>query len=555
MSANLVTLIALLSPIAFAVTAIVSWFQPGFRPKLIKSMGTVATIISIGIAAISSFLVMEYGLLETGLIGINDFGFSVRLDALSVIMLGMIALLGFIIVKFSNNYLDGDQRQGAFMGRLAATIASVQLLVLSGNLGLLLVSWILTSISLHRLLVFYRDRPGAQIAARKKFILARLGDACLLVAISLLYSHYGSGNLEIIFTAIKDNALESLPIMAVEGPALFLVFAALLKSAQFPTHGWLIEVMETPTPVSALLHAGLLNAGPFLIIRMAMVMDASTVAPILLMSIGGFTALFASIAYLTQTSIKTALGYSSVAHMGFSLLVCGLGAYSAAMLHLVAHSFYKAHAFLSSGSVIDLVRGSKVVKVPGSFSLVKTVLGIVMALVLYTGFALVWGLDPEKELSILIVGAVIIMGLSRLFTSALNAKASSALMVQASLLALLVAASFFTLESGSRYLLSSQLPGLTMPGMGQLVTAAVLIGAFGLVVLIQIIAPQLSGNSYYQAIAIHVRNGFYANAFFDRMVGALRIHSAEGRQVINNSVTQNIEFETAEMKELKEQVA
>lgn len=555
MSENLVTLIALLSPVVFAATAIASWFQPGFKPRFIKKMGTMATIMSIAIAAISSFLIMEYGLLESGLLGIYDFGFSVRLDALSVLMLGMIALLGFIIVKFSNNYLDGDQRQGAFMGRLAATIASVQLLVLSGNLGLLLVSWILTSISLHRLLVFYQDRPGAQIAARKKFILARLGDACLLIAVGLLYLHYGSGNLEVIFTTIKDSSTASLPFMAVEGPALFLVFAALLKSAQFPTHGWLIEVMETPTPVSALLHAGLLNAGPFLIIRMAMVMDASTVAPILLMSIGGFTALFASVAYLTQTSIKTALGYSSVAHMGFSLMVCGLGAYSAAMLHLVAHSFYKAHAFLSSGSVIDIVRGSKVTKVLGSFSLVKTVLGIAMALTLYTGFALVWGLDPQQELSILIVGAVIIMGLARLFTSALNAKVSRVLIVQVSLLALVVAASFFILESASRYLLSSQLPDLIMPGVGQLITATVLLLAFGLVVLIQIMAPQLSGSPFYQALAIHVRNGFYANAIFDRLVGALRVHSVEGKQAITNSVPQHIEFETTEIKEFDEQLA
>ena len=127
-------------------------------------------------------------------------------------MLGMIALLGFIIIKFSVNYLDGDQRQGAFIGRLSATIASVQLLVLSGNLGLLLISWILTGIALHRLLVFYRDRPGARFAAKKKFILARAGDLCLLVAVVLLYQHCGSGNLEVIFTSVKMVYPQVVPV-------------------------------------------------------------------------------------------------------------------------------------------------------------------------------------------------------------------------------------------------------------------------------------------------------------------------------------------------------
>ncbi len=549
MTENFFALTALFAPAAFAATAIASWFQPGFKPVLVKRMGIISAILSIVLAATSGFLVFGKGLLQSELVGANELGFSIRLDALSSLMMGLIALLGFIIVKFSGNYLDGDQRQGAFMGRLAATIASVQLLVLSGNLGLLFVTWTLTSISLHRLLVFYPERPGAQIAARKKFILARLGDASLLIAFGMLYRQFGSGNLEVIFNAIKNTSAADLPFMAIEGPALFLVLAAVLKSAQFPTHGWLIEVMETPTPVSALLHAGLLNAGPFLIIRMAFVMDASTLAPVILMIIGGFTALFASVAYLTQTSIKTALGYSSVAHMGFSLMVCGLGVYPAAMLHLVAHSFYKAHAFLSSGSVIDVVRGSKVTRSIPSVSALTVVSGIVMALTLYTGFALLWGIDPAYEFALLVVGAVIVLGLSRLFTSALAVK-GTALLLQASLLALLVTVAFFTLESGARHLLAEQLPALTLPGWGTLLTAGVLLIAFGLVVFVQIIAPQLSPTPFYRSLAIHVRNGFYANALFDRLVGALTLHSIRPKQEMSPSAKENLQSEAPEKKEL-----
>lgn len=549
MSENLLALTALLSPAAFAATAVSSWFQQGFKPGLVKSMSLFSTILSIALVAWSGYFVFERGLLQSALIGVNELGFSIRLDSLSTLMLGLIALLGFIIVKFSNNYLDGDQRQGAFMGRLAATIASVQLLVLSGNLGLLFVSWILTSISLHRLLVFYPDRPGAQIAARKKYILARLGDLSLFFAFLLLYRGFGSGNLEVIFTAIKNSSSAHFSFMAVEAPTLFLALAALLKSAQFPTHGWLIEVMETPTPVSALLHAGLLNAGPFLIIRMAYVMDASTVAPILLMVVGGSTALFASVAYLTQTSIKTALGYSSVAHMGFSLMVCGLGAYPAAMLHLVAHSFYKAHAFLSSGSVIDLIRASKVTRTSQMVTPLKVVSGIAMALALYAGFALIWGIDPVNEFALLVVGAVIVMGLSRLFTSALMVK-SGALLLQTSLLALMVTVAFFTLESSARYILANQVPALALPEWGKIVTAGILLLAFGLVVFIQIIAPQLSPNPYYRSLAIHVRNGFYANALFDRLVGALSVHTTEMKAF----ETANLQKAVTEKKELQEQL-
>ena len=166
-------------------------------------------------------------------------------------------------------------------------------------------------------------------------------------AAALLFQQFGTGDLETIFNGLQVMPAGALPA-TVEGAAALIAVAAILKSAQFPTHSWLVEVMETPTPVSALLHAGILNAGPFLAVRLSFVLEQATVAPLLLIAFGAFTALFASKALLTQHSIKVGLGYSSAAHMGFMLMICGLGVYAAAILHLVAHSFYKAHAFLSS---------------------------------------------------------------------------------------------------------------------------------------------------------------------------------------------------------------
>jgi NAD(P)H-quinone oxidoreductase subunit 5 len=523
MDHNLLSIITILSPLTFAITALVSWFQPGLRPILLKRVAMASALTNITIAAISGFFMAKYGMFETALIGINDLGLSLRLDALSVTMLSMISLLAFIIIKFSLNYLDGDLRQGRFIGRLAATVASVQLLVLSGNLGILLIAWILTSISLHRLLVFYSDRPGAIIAARKKFIFARLGDLCLLGAVATLYVTFETGNLEMIFMALQEGAaLETLG-GNIEIAAILLTGAAVFKSAQFPTHGWLIEVMETPTPVSALLHAGLLNAGPFLIIRMAFVMEATTYAPLMLIGIGAFTAIFASVAYTTQASVKTALGYSSIAHMGFSLMVCGFGVYSAAMLHLVSHSFYKAHAFLSSGSIIEVLRASKARSVKTKTSLRGLIISIALALGIYIVFSKLWGIDFQKDLSLLTVGGVIVLGLTQLFSSALASNGSIILLLRASLMAIIVAAAFFMLESGTHYLLSAQLPETSSPNFIRTLSIAIVLVAFTSVVMIQILGP--SSNRNFRAIAIHFRNGFYANAITDRIIGALHVKS------------------------------
>ena len=553
MNPQLIALVAIVSPLVFIATAVVSWFQPGMRPAFLKKMATASTLVSIAIALICGTFIIQFGMLETPFLGISKIGLSLRLDALSILMLSMIALLGFIVMRFSLNYLDGDARQGVFIGRMAATIASVQLLVLSGNLGLLFISWVLTSISLHRLLVFYRERPGAIIAARKKFILARLGDAALLAACMLLYSQFGTGNIEVIFQEIKTSLAAGTTLVGIEAAALLLATAAILKSAQFPTHGWLIEVMETPTPVSALLHAGLLNAGPFLIIRMAYVMEASTYAPIVLIVLGGFTALFGSVVFLTQTSVKTALGYSSVAHMGFSLMVCGLGVYPAAMLHLVAHSFYKAHSFLSSGSAIDLVRTAKITGGRRLGNPVKIALGIVAGFGLYLSYALILGIQPDKEFGLLAIGAIMILGLSRLFTSAFDSSGRTNLMIRAVLLSLVVITSFFALESAAHYLLSSQLPELIEPSFTESAIISVIILLFAVVVFVQILAPVRKSTPLIRSMAIHIRNGLYVNTIFDRMVRALYSHDDQNNAVLIDSTETSEGDSSISVKRYQEQ--
>jgi NAD(P)H-quinone oxidoreductase subunit 5 len=254
-----------------------------------------------------------------------------------------------------------------------------------------------------------------------------------------------------------------------------------------------------------------------------------------LIAVGGFTALFASVVFMTQTSVKTALGYSSVAHMGFSLMVCGLGAYPAAMLHLVAHSFYKAHAFLASGSAIDVIRASKVVKATRLGSPFRIVLGIFLALGVYVGFSLLLGFDLTADLPLLAVGAIIIMGLSRIFTSAVDSNGGVKLFVTACLLAILVATSFFALEGGTHQMLSSQLPLPTHPSLAEIILTGVLLGFFGTTVLLQILAPAISSRPAYRAWAVHIRNGLYLNAIFDRWVGAFSTTSHSNSLIVKTN--------------------
>lgn len=519
---QLLSMILLLSPLVLVLTALVSWWQPGIRPALVKRMSIGSTIVGFAVFLLGAWLTYQHGLVQSPLLGMQGLGFSLRLDALSMLMLGMISVISFIVIKFSLNYLDGDSRQGAFLGRMTATIAAVQLLVLSGNLGLLLFSWVLTSISLHRLLIFYHERSGAIIAARKKFIIARISDLFLASVVFLLYDLFGTGDIQTIFLQIKESSEIGTISGSLSLAAICLVLSAIFKSAQFPSHGWLLEVMETPTPVSALLHAGLLNAGPFLMIRLAPVLETSITATTVLIIVAGFTALFGSVVFMTQTSVKTALSYSSIAHMGFSLLACGLGAYSAAMLHLVAHSFYKAHSFLSSGSVIEQLRAARIAPPQRHGNAWLMIVGVLLAAAVYVGTAWVWGIHWQHELSLLAIGAVIVMGMARLLATTFDSTSSPALIGRVILQTALIASSFFLLESGMSLLLAGLVPATNALSFGQIIILSVLLLLFASVTIIQAIAPVMKSNSTFQALAIHLRNGLYINIIFDRLVGTWR---------------------------------
>ena len=350
--------LAFAGPLAVLSMALVSDASANLKPGRMASRCLAAAFVALAVALTAAAAVTWHGKLTSPTLGWAGVGLAVHLDALSAIMFVLVSFIGVVVLRFSRNYLAGDPDQGRFFKWLAITLAAVLTLIISGNLAQFILAWLATSIGLGRLLLFYGNRPAAQLAAKKKFIVSRIGDVCLVSAAILLFSAFGTLEFAAMFAKAKALAASGASAPGLETAALLIVVAALLKSAQLPVHGWLIDVMETPTPVSALLHAGIINAGGFLILRLADIVVLSGPALETLVVVGGATALFGSVVMLTQSSVKASLAYSTVAQMGFMMLQCGLGAFPAALLHIVAHSLYKAHSFLSSGSIIDLARAS-----------------------------------------------------------------------------------------------------------------------------------------------------------------------------------------------------
>ena len=278
-------------------------------------------------------------------------------DRLGLAMAGLVGLLALVIIDYSQRYLEGEPGQRRYVLALLATLAAIATVVTSQDLYWLVGAWMVSSLCLHQLLTFYRDRPQALVVAHKKFLASRLADVCLILATVLLVRASGDSTIAVILQTVNDRLQAGGELGGdLQLAALLLALAVILKSAQLPVHGWLIQVMEAPTPVSALLHAGLVNLGGFLILRFAPLFSAAVPAQSLLVVVGGLTAVIAALVMMTRISIKVRLAWSTCAQMGLMLLECGLGLYELALVHLLAHSLYKAHAFLTAGDTVNLYR-------------------------------------------------------------------------------------------------------------------------------------------------------------------------------------------------------
>ncbi len=273
---------------------------------------------------------------------------AVTTTSIGLILAVLVQLLGLVIGRFSARYLQGEPAQQRYITSLALVLTTVHLLLLANHWLVLIIAWALVGVALQRLLCFYPDRPFALLAAHKKRLADRVADLFLIAAAGLAWIEVGSGSLSALWAHIARDGMS----VQLQLCALFLVLAVVLRTALLPVHGWLIQVMEAPTPVSALLHAGVINLGGFVLIRFAPLLEQAALARTLLLAFGLTTAILAGMVMLTRISIKVRLAWSTLAQMGFMLLECALGMYTLAALHLIGHSLYKAHAFLSASSVV-----------------------------------------------------------------------------------------------------------------------------------------------------------------------------------------------------------
>ena len=498
----------LLLPAPLLAVAAIGVLTTGTLSKRLPALAEAASVLAFVAACVSAGDLVRSGP------GVGEWvwGLSVRRDALSATMQLLVTFIGWVVMRYARTYLDGEARHDRFTIWLCLTLAAVLVLVGAGNLGQLVLGWVATSLFLHRLLLFYPERVAAQRAARKKFITARLGDAALIGAALLLARAYGTADIGAILQGARAGAGGDLAI----GAASLLALAAMLKSAQFPTHGWLAEVMETPTPVSALLHAGVINAGGFLLIRFADVMLLAPGVLAVLVMVGGFTALFGGLVMLTQPSVKTSLAWSTVAQMGFMVFECGLALFPLALLHIVAHSLYKAHAFLSSGGAVERVAAigrPGPVAVPGAGAVGRA---FVCALALYGLVGLGFG---HKSPQAVALGAILIFGVAYLLAQGFADAAPLALTRRTAVYAVATSVGYFALQEAAVALTAGLLPATPAPGPLQWGLIVLAVVSFGMVAIVQAMFPLWAYHPAAAGMRVHLSNGFYANAVFDRMIG------------------------------------
>ncbi|NKQ20335.1 NADH-quinone oxidoreductase subunit L [Brevibacillus laterosporus] len=291
-------------------------------------------------------------------------GFEV--NQLNAMMLVIVSIVSLLVQIYSRGYMQGDQRFPVFYQYLALFTFSMLGLVISPNLLQLYIFWELVGVCSFLLVGYYYFKPEAKAAAKKAFIVTRIGDVGLFIAICLLFWQTGRFEFDDIFTAIQGGKVEPFIITLA---AILIFVGAAGKSGQFPLHTWLPDAMEGPTPVSALIHAAtMVAAGVYLVATTFPLFIESPIALDVVAYVGGFTAIFAASIGLTQRDIKRVLAYSTVSQLGFMMMalgVAGAAGYVAGTFHLMTHAFFKALLFLAAGSVIHAAHTQDVFKMGG----------------------------------------------------------------------------------------------------------------------------------------------------------------------------------------------
>lgn len=345
---------------------LLGWFVLSFsRGRLSENASAVIGVGSVGLSALTAAWVIwqfhvsppEGGVYTQVLwqwMSVNNFApsFTLYLDGLSVTMLGVVTGVGFLIHLFASWYMRGEEGYSRFFSYTNLFITSMLFLVLGDNLLFLYFGWEGVGLCSYLLIGFYYSNPNNGNAALKAFIVTRIGDVFMAIGLFILFMHLGTLNIQ--------ELMKLAPEKYVAGDSwlwfatLMLLGGAVGKSAQLPLQTWLADAMAGPTPVSALIHAAtMVTAGVYLIARTHGLFLLTPEILELVGIVGGVTLVLAGFAALVQTDIKRILAYSTMSQIGYMFLALGVGAWDAAIFHLMTHAFFKALLFLASGAVIN----------------------------------------------------------------------------------------------------------------------------------------------------------------------------------------------------------
>jgi NAD(P)H-quinone oxidoreductase subunit 5 len=491
-----------------------------------RRLAKTATVAAAALAVVVAVWLAFGGPIDVRLAvvpGLPALNFGVYFDDLAAIMLLLISFIGAVICRYAVRYLDGDREQGRFLCWMLFTLGAVFLLVTSRNLLQFATAWLFADLGLHELLCHHRHRSWAIWAARKKLLISLLGNVFLIAALAVTYVTFGSFDYADLFAKAVALREQSAPnSMMVWAIGSLFVLAAMTKSAQFPFHSWLPDTMEAPTPVSALMHAGIINAGGFLVIRLSPLLVLSPAALSLLAIIGAITALLGGVVMLSQTSVKRSLAFSTIAQMGFMMLQCGLGGFSAALLHIVAHSLYKAHAFLSSGSVLEQAARTQLTQARargGRAVLVTDILAVGGAVAILGLTLACFGIKIAEKPGGIVLSFVLLLALTNLLSTFLATRVWNLSLLGFAAAAVVAFAYFASFEIIDSLLAATMSRQPLERSLLDRAVHVVAVASFVAIFIVQNFIQNFSHMGWVQVFYVHANNGFYLDIPFRRLTG------------------------------------
>jgi NAD(P)H-quinone oxidoreductase subunit 5 len=330
-------------PIFMVLIPLLGLIINGLLYKKNQLKGAQLTSLTVGTGLICSLIALIYTPNQFN----NTAVLGLKADGLSLLMSALILFVSFIVHQFSRRYMAGDRSYGLYFLKLTALTSSAIAMVLADNLLLFWMAWSCSNLLLVSLMIHKSEWTAAKQSGILALKTLGLGSLALLGSFFLMYQATGSSSITEINAQVTQISLLFLTSIVV-----FLVISALTQSAQWPFHHWLTSSLNSPTPVSALMHAGLVNGGGFILVRFAPVLLAQEHLLLALFLIGTLTAILGTLWKLLQSDMKRMLANSTMAQMGFMMMQCGLGLFPAAVAHLCWHGLFKAYLFLNAGSAL-----------------------------------------------------------------------------------------------------------------------------------------------------------------------------------------------------------